>query len=179
MTNKRKSISTRRRFEILKRDNFTCQYCSAKPPKVPLEIDHLIPVSKGGTNSSDNLITACFECNRGKSNIELTNVPEGLHTIMERKKVAISQYKQYQKVLKQERKIIEDELNMVIESFESMYEHDTLSSSTFASIKKFIKQLGVDEVVDSMEITGGRIHNSRYAFKYFCGVCWGKIKDTH
>lgn len=54
------------RWKVLVRDNFTCQYCGAKAPEVHLEVDHLIPKSKGGSDTIDNLITSCWECNRGK-----------------------------------------------------------------------------------------------------------------
>lgn len=62
------AISKTNRFKILSRDNYACQYCGNKAPDVVLEIDHKIPVSKGGTNDFDNLVTSCFDCNRGKSN---------------------------------------------------------------------------------------------------------------
>lgn len=67
----RKPLSKRTRFEVLKRDMFVCKYCGAKAPDVLLEIDHIVPVSKGGTDDIFNLITACSSCNRGKSNIQL------------------------------------------------------------------------------------------------------------
>jgi hypothetical protein len=60
------SIPLKLRFEVFKRDNFTCQYCGRKTPEVILEIEHIIPVSKGGSDEIDNLTTSCFECNRGK-----------------------------------------------------------------------------------------------------------------
>lgn len=63
---KRKPISKKLRFEIFKRDKFTCQYCGKMAPDVVLEVDHIKPVCKGGTNDELNLITSCFECNRGK-----------------------------------------------------------------------------------------------------------------
>ena len=66
-SNKRK-ISPSKRIKILERDSFTCQYCGAKAPEVKIEIDHIIPISKDGTNEIENLTTACFECNIGKSN---------------------------------------------------------------------------------------------------------------
>lgn len=56
---------------VLYRDSFTCQYCGRSAPDVVLHVDHVIPVSKGGTNSMANLVTACEECNLGKSDIEL------------------------------------------------------------------------------------------------------------
>lgn len=64
---KRKSTGKRLRFEIFKRDNFTCQYCGAQPPDVVLVVDHIHPVSAGGTNDELNLITACETCNQGKA----------------------------------------------------------------------------------------------------------------
>lgn len=63
---KRKSLSHKHRYMIFERDNFTCQYCGRKAPDVQLEADHIVPVSKGGSNKPENLITACWECNRGK-----------------------------------------------------------------------------------------------------------------
>ncbi len=53
---KRKAISKKVRFEVFKRDSFTCQYCGAKAPDVVLNCDHIEPVSKGGTNKLLNLI---------------------------------------------------------------------------------------------------------------------------
>lgn len=62
----RKSLSKSVRFEVFKRDAFTCQYCGAKAPDVILEVDHIKPVYEGGTNEIVNLITSCRDCNRGK-----------------------------------------------------------------------------------------------------------------
>jgi 5-methylcytosine-specific restriction endonuclease McrA len=59
-------LTQSQRFEILRRDKFTCQYCGRKPPEVTLEVDHIFPVSKGGTNDPGNLTTSCYDCNRGK-----------------------------------------------------------------------------------------------------------------
>ena len=56
------------RFEILKRDNFTCQYCGkSQKDGATLHVDHIKPFSKGGRTIPENLVTACFECNIGKS----------------------------------------------------------------------------------------------------------------
>lgn len=59
------------RFKILKRDNYTCRYCGQFAPNVRLEVDHIIPVSEGGTDEEDNLTTACWACNAGKSGLLL------------------------------------------------------------------------------------------------------------
>jgi len=72
-TPKRKAIPKKTRFEILKRDSFTCQYCGRKSPDVVLNIDHITPVASGGTNAMSNLITSCFDCNSGKGKRELSD----------------------------------------------------------------------------------------------------------
>jgi 5-methylcytosine-specific restriction enzyme A len=63
-----RDITLKVRMQILQRDSFQCVYCGRKPPDVKLEIDHIIPFSKGGSNDISNLQTLCFDCNRGKSN---------------------------------------------------------------------------------------------------------------
>ena len=72
----RKTINKKTRFEVFKRDNFTCQYCGRMAPDVVLEIDHINPVNNGGTNDIMNLITSCFDCNRGKGKRKLTQNEE-------------------------------------------------------------------------------------------------------
>lgn len=66
-----KGAMQRLRFEVLKRDNFTCQYCGRHAPNVELEVDHVIPQSQGGENTKENLVTACTDCNQGKSSLRL------------------------------------------------------------------------------------------------------------
>lgn len=54
----------RLRTKIFRRDNYTCQYCQKRGGR--LECDHVIPVSRGGSNHPGNLKTSCFRCNRNK-----------------------------------------------------------------------------------------------------------------
>lgn len=59
------------RERIKQRDHYTCRYCGASitnEPHLLLEIDHIIPVSKGGMTTEDNLQTLCWKCNRSKGN---------------------------------------------------------------------------------------------------------------
>jgi len=73
--NERKSIGKGLRFDIFRRDQFTCRYCGRRPPEVVLEVDHLVPIAQGGENSEPNLVTSCDECNRGKSAKSLVGAP--------------------------------------------------------------------------------------------------------
>jgi hypothetical protein len=64
-------MTSKLRHYIKTRDNHTCRYCSvslAAEPHLLLEVDHVIPVSKGGLSTADNLQTLCWRCNRTKSN---------------------------------------------------------------------------------------------------------------
>ena len=61
------SVSTRTRFEVLKRDGFRCRYCGLTAMATELHVDHVVPASKGGTDDPVNLVAACSGCNLGKS----------------------------------------------------------------------------------------------------------------
>lgn len=76
MTVKRKPLGNKIRFEVFRRDSFKCQYCGKSAPDIVLNVDHINPVSKGGTNDIFNLITSCFECNQGKKARKLTSENE-------------------------------------------------------------------------------------------------------
>lgn len=54
------------RVSVLHRDGYKCVFCGRGAKQVELEVDHILPFSKGGTNEPSNLQTLCFDCNRGK-----------------------------------------------------------------------------------------------------------------
>lgn len=67
----RREITERQRFRILVRDGFRCTSCGASPiyrTGVELHVDHVIPWSKGGETTDDNLQCKCARCNLGKGN---------------------------------------------------------------------------------------------------------------
>ena len=61
-------VTTRLRFAVLKRDGFKCMYCGHSPREneVVLQMDHVVPQSKGGLTTYDNLVSSCRRCNHGK-----------------------------------------------------------------------------------------------------------------
>jgi 5-methylcytosine-specific restriction endonuclease McrA len=65
------------RKTLLRRDGFRCQYCGRTD--LPLTIDHMVPKSKGGEESWENLITACTRCNTAKG--DRTPQEAGLHPL--------------------------------------------------------------------------------------------------
>lgn len=71
------SISKRRRFAVLERDDFACRYCGRRAPNVELEVDHVVPKSRSGLDIPSNLVTACHDCNRGKRDHQLLDIHDG------------------------------------------------------------------------------------------------------
>jgi len=71
-TKEQRALMTNKIREFIKqRDNFTCCHCgnsTLKEANLLLEIDHIVPVSKGGYTVEENLQTLCWKCNRAKSN---------------------------------------------------------------------------------------------------------------
>lgn len=64
---KRSTLSKRLRYEVLERDVWRCVLCGNTPKTgAILEVDHIVPMCKGGTSHKNNLRTLCYECNQGK-----------------------------------------------------------------------------------------------------------------
>ncbi len=66
---RRKGISPATRWRVLRRDRYRCQACGVAAgdgPRVRLEVDHIVPVARGGGNEEENLRALCRDCNRGK-----------------------------------------------------------------------------------------------------------------
>lgn len=174
----RKAISKKSRFEVFKRDGFTCQYCGAHPPAVILHVDHINPVANGGGNDMDNLITACDSCNQGKSDRLLADIPQSLQDkaaqIVEREE----QIKGYQRAMDAKISRIADECMEVVDVYERFNEGYTLNDAALVSVRRFIEKLGVHEVIAAMEraYTNPKVRSGQ-EYKYFCGICWNKIRE--
>lgn len=165
------------RFEILKRDAFSCQYCGSKPPDVVLEVDHIIPVSRGGQNNPDNLITSCFPCNRGKSDRQLGVVPEGLLERAERvnemteeaERAALSIVSAHQKI---------DEWAWSIAEVLHPGSASGWSKNKFNGVRNFVLKLGYAEVLDAAHIADTACVEQSRKFRYFCGICWRLVREA-
>lgn len=115
------SLSVRTRFEVLKRDEFTCQYCGRKSPEIVLEVDHIVPVAGGGADDVINLRTSCWECNSGKSDKPLNEIVTGEDPhdravlLLEKER----QLKEYNAVLAAERERRENDVWALVEHWQS------------------------------------------------------------
>jgi phage FluMu protein Com len=75
LSRRRAEVAIGLRFDVFKRDGFRCRYCGRSVDDgAILHADHVIPQSKGGPTTKENLVTACFECNIGKSNKDLGDI---------------------------------------------------------------------------------------------------------
>lgn len=148
----RKPISKKMRFEVFKRDKFTCQYCGRMSPDVILEVDHIKPVAEGGTNDLINLVTSCKDCNRGKGKIELSDTSAV--------KVQQNQLKDLSKKSEQLEMLVrwKDELlaaddkkvGIVCDYIESTYGGHVVDSGK-AKIRVYLKQYSVEEVISAFD----------------------------
>jgi hypothetical protein len=176
VTTKRKAISTRTRFEIFKRDGFTCQYCGAHPPAVILHVDHIVPVKEGGGNEDTNLVTACETCNFGKAAKSLSSVPVSLAARAAEVAEREAQLRGYSEVMAAQRERIEADCWLVADIYMERFLLDGIRRTYFQSIRNFVEKIGVHECIRAMEIATGKGLYEARCFRYFCGVCWGIVR---
>lgn len=176
---KRTAVSKRVRFEVFKRDRFVCQYCGAHPPSVILHVDHIHPVAEGGTNDIDNLVTSCEPCNLGKGASLLSDVPKTLKDKAEEVAEREAQMRGYNEILQARAERIEYDAWEVAAALECKESIGSYNRARLLSIKRFLERLPLAEVMDAAEVAVARFYaGSERSFKYFCGVCWGKIREA-
>lgn len=178
MARERKPISKKVRFDVFKRDSFACQYCGATPPGAVLHIDHIHPVAEGGTNHSDNLVTACSSCNLGKAATPLSVVPKSLAEKAAEASEREAQLRGYNDILRERADRIEDDAWEVACVLECSKELESYNRKRLASIKTFLNRLPTQSVINAAEKTQAKFTRcGESAFRYFCGICWNMIKE--
>ena len=106
----RQPIPRKLRHEVFKRDGYRCRECGASKDETSLEIDHILPVAKGGTNDIDNLQTLCRECNRMKHTDEWVGGETDssqIENLIDFKKEELSNLKQELNSISSENEVIE------------------------------------------------------------------------
>lgn len=173
----RKSLKPVTRFEVFKRDGFACQYCGQKPPAVVLHVDHIVAVARGGDNSIDNLLTACSTCNHGKAARPLDVMPDSLEARAEAMKEKRDQLRAYERMLKAERRRIDSSVEKVRLAFSSgMLGDVNISDPSRKSVVHFLSKLPESEVIDAAALAVSKKRSPQETFRYFCGICWSKIR---
>lgn len=170
------------RFDVFKRDGFACQYCGRKPPAVVLEVDHIVPRADGGGDDQENLITACWDCNRGKAATslgdiaEVVDVTERTELIRERE----AQVRAYNDAKRETRERRDQDFNIAWNHWFELHQADSLPgwvTPKESYLRHYLTKLPLEEVLEAMEIAIGRHAHRAAAPKYFGGICRRKIAD--
>ena len=181
----RKPISKTTRFEVFKRDKFTCQYCGRSAPEVVLEVDHINPVANGGDNSIENLVTSCFDCNRGKGKRTLSDDAviakrkARIDELAERREQIEMMYEWQMSLINGAEKEVE-----FIESIISAITDYELTDWGKQKVRGLLSRYGFDIVAESTRIAFERYYDdgdSRSwdtAFDKVGGVCYFKTHKT-
>lgn len=173
------AVSKRTRFEVFKRDAFACQYCGRTPPAVMLHVDHVIASANGGSDTIENLVTSCCDCNLGKSDVSLSCVPAGISEniglIQEKKE----QLEEYTKLLKSVARAKRRSIKSVADHFTALYPGFSLKERfQNSSVAMFLEHFAAEELNTFLNKAAGVCRDDQErAIKYFCGICWGKIKN--
>ncbi|MEI7489680.1 MAG: HNH endonuclease, partial [Chryseobacterium sp.] len=151
----RKDIGKKTRFEVFKRDKFTCQYCGNKAPDVILNVDHMHPVVDGGDNSIINLITSCFGCNSGKGGRKIPDQSilalhrEDLEKQQERLE-QIEMMAQWRAFLQENNKKGSESIYIFVNEKIKPF---SLTDSDKKIIEKLVKKYGLDKVFEATDIS--------------------------
>lgn len=180
----RKTIPKKIRFEVFKRDSFTCQYCGRMAPDVVLEVDHIKPVSKGGKNELLNLITSCMDCNRGKSNVELSD--DTAVKKQERQLLELAEKKEQLEMMLKWREGLTDLEGDMVEAVAKVFSDNTkwgVNDHGKKTIRKWIKEFSLNEVLDAAEIAISTYYDDtedgwNKAFNKVSGICVNKKRQA-
>lgn len=177
------TISKRLRFEILRRDNHSCRYCGRTAPDVPLTVDHVVPVALGGGDDPANLVTACRECNAGKS-----SMPADAAIVTDVASDALRWAKAMDMVATG-RACMRMEAAELHAAFLTKWNNWTytymgqdrtvdLPPDWKQSINQFLDAgLEMEDLHELVDVAMGA--RTKEEWRYFCGCCWRRIKQSH
>lgn len=168
------AVSKRLRFEILRRDGHACRYCGTKgTADNPLTVDHVIPRALGGTDAASNLVTACADCNAGKSSAapdaHLVADVETSAASWQAAKDAAAQQMVDDVTLRQQNR----------EQFDEWWsEYDQPRPATWRGTVDALTRAGLPMPVlrECIDIACGA-RNARDPFLYMCGIAWRKVAE--
>ncbi len=185
MSNKRKTIGNKVRFEVFKRDSFTCQYCGKGVPDVVLEVDHINPVKEGGDNNILNLITSCKECNSGKGARKLND-----HSLLKIEKQKLTELNekriQLEEMMRWRHELMDLEETQVAKIDQVLGEliGVELTETGRKTYKNLIKKHGFKQVLEAVDASVAQYWNSQTrntdeVLKYIKKICVYRAKDKY
>lgn len=178
------AVSKRLRYEVLRRDNYTCRYCGATAPDVKLTVDHVVPQALGGSDDPANLVAACEPCNNGKTSVPadapvIADVEEDALRWAAAMDKAAEMARAKHEVLLDYRNVFRDAWNEWKTGSEHAKTAIPLDPNWETSLDNFYEaglpdwELG--EAVRAA-MTNHKVTPSN-TFRYFAGICWKKIRQ--
>jgi hypothetical protein len=176
----RKPVSKRLRFEVFRRDGFRCRYCglNAGETGAGLTIDHVVPVALGGANEPSNLVTACKDCNAGKS----SSSPDA-HIVSDVADDAV-RWARAMKIAIEESQREGEQYEAIVRAFAKHWRGEggpALPGGWRDSVRSFassgMSRTDLLRYADTAIGRSGRLAGADAVFRYFCGTCWNVISD--
>ena len=150
----RTPISRRLRFEVFKRDKFTCQYCGATATQKLLHCDHVEPVAEGGETTLLNLITACVDCNLGKGARPLSD--DSAMAKQHRQLAELEERRQQLEMMREWREELAqhqvDQIEIVSDAFEA-WSQFVPNDQGKLTVRRWLKKYGLAEVLAAIDET--------------------------
>jgi hypothetical protein len=163
---KRKSTGKRQRFEIFKRDGFRCVYCGATPVRTPLHVDHVVAVANGGTNDPANLVTACADCNGGKSSIPLEAKRLAKRPAAEELRDHAEQIREFLAAQREVDAARREAVGMVAEFWTSTI--GLMSQKMYDRLGKVVQEWPHESIVKAIQITAARMGTPGEEYDWRC-----------
>jgi len=156
----RMRLSPKLRFEIFKRDQFTCRYCGRRTPDVVLEIDHVVPVAEGGSDDPENLVTACYECNRGKGATPLEVIPVGEDDVHYRTILLAErelQLREYNTLMRRVREREEQQAKELVDYWCALWYLDPQTARHFEvpnplRLERYLQRIAAEDIARAMRV---------------------------
>lgn len=167
------------RYEVMRRDAFTCRYCGRSAPDVKLHVDHVLPVALGGRDDASNLTTSCADCNQGKGSTPPdAAIVQDVHKDSERQRQAI-------RAAQDAAAQAEASMKMLLAAFEEDWsrwlcrDEPVPRPDDWAQTVRQFTALGLQpfELEDAIAVAMHSKATPRTTWRYFCGVCWNKVRD--
>ena len=172
------AISKRTRFEVLRRDDYTCRYCRSSDN--PLTIDHVVPVALGGSDAPDNLVAACRDCNAGKASTSPDDVTVAQVTedaIRWAKAMSLASKRAGRARVKLDKQV--DEFRAEWDLWQMGNKPFPLPADWREAIRRQLEAgLTVADLIYATEIAcSAKWVDYGSEFRYFMGVCKGMLAD--
>lgn len=173
------AVSKRLRFEIFRRDGFRCKYCGLTAGESELHVDHVLPKTLGGQDEASNLVTACKDCNAGKSSIPAdSSIAEEVSDHALKFAEAVRQVTEIRAREIASRRELTRWLMKKWNAWTN-WRGDTYDTEgdELQSIPQFVS-MGLTKE-DLEELIGVAMRSqAKEKWRYFCGCCWRRIKET-